>query len=59
MIKLSSHRDSKSLSTTFMKKDSCLVFIVMLDQKPVKEDQAVMDMKKLMLRLMQNGELTI
>lgn len=59
MIKLSSHRGSKSLLTTSMKKDSCLVFIVMLDQKPVKEDQAVMDMKKLMLRLMQNGELTI
>ena len=47
--------ESNILSIIFIKKDYYLVFIVMQDQKLVKEDLVAMDIKVLMHKHMLNG----
>ena len=47
--------ESNILLIMFIKKDYCLVFIVMQDQKLVKEDLVAMDIKVLMHKPMLNG----
>jgi len=49
--------ESNILSIIFIKKDYYLVFIVMQDQKLVKEDLVAMDIKVLMHKPMLNGKL--